>query len=179
MRLDALLNFVQPGAPLSLVGSAGVAIPSTNTIDLLGVGSGNASSNIIGNVTTFGSDTGVGGYKNPEIQINIGTALVTATSATLNVAFQGAPDNGSNAPGTWQTFAETGPITAAQGTAGQIIRMDWPVAFPANEQPRFVRLLFQVPAGADFTAGTVSSALVVPARDDWNERNAARNYVVA
>ena len=38
MRTDALNTFVPYGAPLSMIGGAGVAIPSTNVIDLLGQG---------------------------------------------------------------------------------------------------------------------------------------------
>ena len=178
MILDSLLSFVAPGTPLSLVGSAGVAIPS-NVLDLLGVGSGNASSNIIGDASVFGEDTGIGGVK-PQVQVNIGTACTTSTSATLNVAFQAAIDDGSNAPGTWETLIETGPIAVADLTAGAVLaRFDFPPAFPPGLSPRFLRLLFQVPSGTDFTAGTVASAIVTKVRDDQANRYAARNYVVA
>jgi hypothetical protein len=40
MRSDALLAFVPIGGNLSLVAGAGVDIPSSQTIDLLGVGVG-------------------------------------------------------------------------------------------------------------------------------------------
>lgn len=177
MRLDSTLSFVAPGSPLSLVGSAGTNIPSTNLIDLIGSGSGTVPPNIIGNVTVFGEDTGIGQIR-PLIDIAIGTSLATSTSCTLNVAIQGAPDNGSNAPGTWQTFAETGPLTAAQCPSGTVIRMDWAAAFPANERPRFLRLLFQVPSGEDFTAGTVAYAVVTVVRDDQANKFTPNNYVV-
>ena len=112
-----------------------------------------------------------------QLQVVVGTAFTTSTAATLDVYFQGAPDNGSAQPGTWQVFQATGPLTAAQLTAGQIIaRMDWPPSFPANEAPRFVRLLGVVPSGTDFTAGTISYAIIVPARDDTGQKYAQRNY---
>lgn len=136
--------------------------------------------NIIGTPTLFGEDSGIGGNK-PMISINIGTALASGNSATLNVAFQGAPDTGVGGgyqPGTWQTFNETGAVTVAQGTAGTVLRLEWPPAFPANLSPRFLRLLFQVPAATAFTAGTISSAIVTMVRDDQSNRYAARNYSV-
>lgn len=187
MITDALLNFVPIGGNLSLVAGAGVDVPS-NVIDLLGLGVGVAPSsnggNIIGNVTTFGAPDamGVGGFR-PELVVNVGTAFVTANAATLNVALQGAPDTGAGGgylPGTYQTIAETGELTAAQLTAFQtIMRLPWLPPFPANLRPRYLRLLFQVPAAVNFTAGTIANALVTPLRDDQFNAYAAKNYSVA
>lgn len=184
MFLDAQLSFVPVGSPLSIVAGAGIDVPSTNVIDLLGLGAGNPPTNvIIGNVTNFGAPDamGVGGLR-PELLVNVGDAFVTGTSATLNVALQGAPDAGTPTwqPGTWQTIAETGELTAAQLTAEQtIMRMPWLPPFPANLRPRFLRLLFQVPAATLFTAGTIANAVVVPCRDDQFQKYAAKNYSVA
>ncbi len=177
MMTDALLNFVPIGGNLSIVAGAGVSTPS-NVIDLLGAGVGVAPPNIIGNVTVFGEDTGIGSDRLLIIAATGTAAFVTANAATLNVAFQGAPDNGANQPGTWQTFAETGPMTAAQLTASQKIKLDWPAAFPENERPRFVRLLFQVPAATNFTTGQIAYALATPARDDQLNKMSPNNYVV-
>lgn len=180
MITDALLAFVPLNGNLSLIAGAGVDIPSTNTIDLLGVGAGQASPNIIGDVSVFGAPDamGVGGLR-PELNVVIGTALTTGTSATLNAALQAAADNGSNQPDTWHTIVETGELTVAQCTAGTVIfRCPWLPPFPANLRPRFLRLLFQVPAGTTFTAGTISSATVVTVRDDMFNRYAAKNYTV-
>lgn len=182
MILDSQLAFVPVGGNLSMVAGAGVSIPSTNVIDLLGQGVGTAPANIIGNATVFGSDVGIGGLR-PQVEVLIGTALTTGSSATLNVAFQAAVDTGSGGgyqPGTWETLVETGPIAAANLTAGQVLaRFDFPPAFPAGLNPRYLRLLFQIPSGEDFTAGTVSSAIVTMVRDDQANKYAARNYAVA
>ena len=180
MIIDSTITFVPIGSPLSLVAGAGVSIASPITVDLLGTGAGTAPQNVIGNVTLFGADAAIGTYK-PQIQMNVGTACTTSTSCTLNVAFQGAPDLGTPTyqPGTWQTFNETGAMTAAQLTAGQEIRLDFFPVFPITARPRFLRLLFQVPAGADFTAGTISFAIVTLGRDDYSAKQAANNYVVA
>lgn len=185
MRSDALLSFIPIGGNLSLVAGAGIDIPSTNVIDLLGLGVGVVAPQngnpIIGNVTKFGSPDagGVGGLR-PELNVTIGTALATGTAATLNAALQAAQDDGTGNPSTWQTLAETGELTAAQCAAATVImRMPWLPPFPENLRPRFLRLLFQVPAGATFTAGTIASALVTLARDDWFNKYAAKNYTVA
>ena len=182
MRSDALLAFVPIGGNLSLVAGAGIAIPSTNVIDLLGAGVGVAPPNIIGNVATFGTDMGIGGFR-PEINAVVGTGLVTANAATLNAALQAAPDTGAGGgylPGAWQTLAETGALTAAQLAANTVfMRFPWLPAFPANLQPRFLRLLFSPLAATNFTAGTVAAALVTFVRDDQANKFAAKNFTVS
>lgn len=184
MITDQQLSFVPLGGNLSLIAGAGASIPSINTIDLLGAGVGVAPPSIIGNVTVFGAPDamGVGGLR-PELNVTIGTALASATSATLNAALQGAPDTGAAGnylPGTWQTIEETGALTVAQCIANTVImRLPWVPPFPANLRPRFLRLLFQVPAATLFTAGTIASALVTMVRDDQFNKYAAKNYSVS
>lgn len=185
MITDALLSFVPIGGNLSLVAAAGVDVPSTNTIDLLGLGVGvvapstSSGNPIIGNVSTFGSPDamGVGGMR-PELNVTIGTALVADTGApTLNVQLQAAADDGTGNPSTWQTIGESGEISVAQGTANTVVaRLPWLPPFPENLRPRFLRLNFAIPAATNFSAGTIASALVTVVRDDWFNRQAARNY---
>lgn len=185
MRTDALLAFVPLSAPLSLVAGAGISIPS-GILDLLGLGVGvspASAGQIIGTTYNqqFGADFGIGDNK-VLMDVVIGIALASANGATLNLAFQGAPDTGLTGnwlPGTWQTFIETGPLTVAQCVAQtRIARWDWPPSFPETQPPpRFVRLLAQVPAATNFTAGTVAFALPVMGRDDLSQRYAARGYV--
>jgi hypothetical protein len=181
MMLDALVEFLGPqAAPVSAVGGAGAQIQIGNVIDLLGVGPGNAPPNIIGNAALFGEDPGIGIWV-PEVQINIGTAFATATSATANFAFQYAPDTaGTYQPGAWETAAETGPKPASELTAQQVLRMKVPPTPPATPTPRYARILMTVAPAATgiFTAGTVTSAFIVQGRDDLQNRNAASNYVV-
>lgn len=190
MITDALCNFVPIGGNLSLVGGAGVAIRSS-VYDFLGLGAGVApTERIIGNPTIFGQADGMGvGNQRPELNISIGTALVSAAGARLNVALQAAPDLGTPTfqPGTWQTLAESGPITVAQGAANTVIfRCPWLPPFPRTLRPRFLSLLFS-PIATDlapatplaFTAGTIASAIVVMSRDDYFANQAAKNYSVA
>ncbi len=183
MLLDSLLGFVAQGSPLSLVAGAGVSIPSPGVIDLLGLGVGVApDERIIGTVSTFGADTGIGDHK-LQVRVAIGTGLVAVGGSTLNVAFQAAPDQGAAGnyqPGTWQTLIETGAMTAAQLAANAICaRFDWPPVFPVTLRPRFLRLLFAPSAGGSFSAGTIANAIVTNVRDDWySEGNAAKNFSV-
>jgi hypothetical protein len=182
MRSDALLSFVPIGGNLSLVAGAGVDIPSSNTIDLLGNGVGVAPSSIIGTATLFGTDMGIGGFR-PEINAVIGTALTAVAGSTLNAKLQAAADLGAAGnyqPDTWNTLAETGPMTAANLAANTVfMRFPWLPVFPQTLRPRFLRLLFSPSAGGSFTAGTVACALVTLVRDDQANKQAAKNFSVS
>lgn len=179
MRHDALLDFVAPGSPVSLVAAAGVDIVAPRIIDMLGDGVGTTVRNITGNATLPGTPDamGVGGPR-PELNITIGTALVADAGApTLNVQLQAAPDDGTGNPGTWQTLGESGEITVAQGTANTVIaRLPWLPPFPVNLRPRFLRLNFAIPAATNFSAGTISQAIVTLVRDDVFQMQVPANY---
>ena len=179
MRLDSQLFFIAPGAPLSIVAAAGVDTPS-DVIDMFGLGVGvPITTNIIGTPAIWGSDFGIG-VRKVQIECVVGTTITTADSATLNAAMQLAEDDTTGNPGTWQTVVETGELTAAQLPTGTVFaRFDWPPVFPVTLRPRFARLLFQVPAGLVFTAGTIAYAIGVASRDDQSNRQAAKNFVVA
>ena len=178
MQIDSTLEFVShSGSAATLVGAAGATVVLGNTIDILGAGVGVAAPSIIGTATVFGDDPGTTAAKQAEIQINIGTAATTATSATGNFAVQFAPDDGTNNPGTWETGAETGAKAASELTANQVLRMAMPPAPPNTPTPRFIRLVCEVPAATDFTAGTVSWAAIIKVRDDLRNKYAAANYV--
>lgn len=176
---DQGLAFVAAGAPLSLVAGAGVDVVS-NVIDLMGPGVGINVQNIFGNSAAPGQADAFGvGDPVPYLSVFSGTALATATSATLTIQLQVAPDDGTSTgtPGTWQTILQGPAITAAQGTANtQLSRLNLVGPFPFNERPRFMRLNFHVPAATDFTAGTISSAYLVTSRDDYYVQQQPANY---
>lgn len=178
MILDSQLSFVPIGAPLSLAQVVG-DYPSTNLIDLLGQGAGTAPVNLIGRPTLFGTDMGIGQIR-PELNIAVGTAFVSAGGGTVNVKLQGAPDTAVTfQPGAYTTLSETGPITVANLTAGQMVaRFPFMPSFPANLNPRYLRLLFSV-ATATITAGTIAFALVTMVRDDQANKFAGSNFTVA
>lgn len=174
MITDALVNFVPVGGNLAILGAA----VRSNVYDIIGSGVGTPPGNIIGNATLFGSDVGIGAIK-PQVEAIVGQAFVGGTS--LNVAFQAAVDTGAGGgyqPGNWQTLVETGAILTANLTLSQILaRFDFPPAFPAGLNPRYLSLLF-TPVGT-FTAGYISSAIVTMVRDDQANKFAAKNFTVA
>jgi hypothetical protein len=182
MQIDSKLEFVpHTGAPQTVVGAAGATITFTGIIDLLGEGVGTAPGSIIGNATLFG-DPGEGiGRTKPDIQISIGTAFTTSNAATANFAIQYAPDSGTPTylPGTWETAAETGAKPVSECTANQVFRLAVPPAPPNTQRPRYMQLVVLIPAATAMTAGTVSWAGIVFARDDLAVRQGAKNFTVA
>lgn len=181
MLLDAKLAFIASGASLSLVGATGATFTAPNVIDLMGPGVGQAMASFAGNAAVPGQADAMGvGMLRPELVVHIGTALVTAGSATLTPALQYAPDNGANSPGTWQTIVQGPAITAAQGVANRrIFRCPWLPPFPFNLRPRFIQMIFLTPAGQQFSAGTISVATVTVTPDDPFMLQAAKNFTVS
>lgn len=95
MLTDANLQFDPAGTAIT------VTAASTNVLDLLAnrdLGAGKKKLNLLVDVTT---------------SFTSGTA-----TATLNVQLQGAPDNGSAAPGDYTTLVESGTIGLGQLVAG-------------------------------------------------------------
>lgn len=181
MMIDSQLTFTGISSNQTLIGGAGVNIPSTNVIDLLGLGVGQAPTNIIGLPSSglFGTDLGIG-EEVEELQVTIGTGLTTANGALLNIAFQAAPDTAvTHLPGAWTTLIETGAMALVNTAAGAVVaRFKFPVAVPPGLQPRYIRLLYQPGLNANFTAGTIQSAFITPARDDFANRYMASNFTV-
>lgn len=182
MLTDANLSPLPVYAPaISLVAGAGVAIQVGSVLDLLGQGVGTAPQNIIGNASLFGMDPGSGLLK-PFFRTIIGVAAVTANSATLNLQLQYAVDTGSGGnyqPGTWNTIVETGTVSAANMAANTIMpKLEFEPTFPYNVRPRFIRIYGVIPSATNFTAGSISSCLLVVGADEFAQKLAARNYTV-
>jgi hypothetical protein len=93
------------------------------------------------------------------------------------VSLQGAVDTGAGGgyqPGTFTTIIESGPLTPAQLlTQTTIARFPITPSIPALY--RYLRLLFQVPAGTNFTAGTIAFSYITYVRDDM--RYGYNNFV--
>lgn len=123
------------------------------------------STNIIDLVNA--RDLGVGDQEGatPKLLILVGTAFAAAGAGTLEIQFQGAPDDGTGAPGTWTTYASSGALSLAQLAAGnKLFPIDVPHRAPGAALPRFYRLNYVVATGP-MTAGTIHSAIVLTRQD--------------
>lgn len=159
MILDGLLTF-DPN-PTSVAIAAGTQA-STNVISLRAAGQIPVLANLQG-----ARDMGIGDNPALKISANVVVAFASAASAgTMSVAFQGAPDDGTGAPGTFVTYYTTPVYTTAQlaVTSGGLMNMDVPRPPVGVGMPAYYRLLYTV-ATATMTAGSVASYLVLDRTD--------------
>lgn len=113
------------------------------------------------NIVDLGVARDIGGAVTEQLMLlcQVATAFTSGGAATLQVQFQTAPDNGSGAPGSWVTLAQSDAIAVAALVQGYRFL---PGELPGPTQ-RFVRLNYVV-ATATMTAGALSAA-VVPSLD--------------
>lgn len=157
MILDKLLEF-DPAATAVTVTAA-----STNEVDLHGAGLVPAFSATV----KPGRDIGGGsesGYP-PRIIVVCTTTFTAGGAGTLQIQFQGAPDNGSGIAGTYVTYAETPAMALADLVAGNMLwSLPAPRIRPAPNTPallpRFIRLNYIVATGP-MTAGKVQAYLAL------------------
>lgn len=159
MILDNLLVF-DPN-PTSVAIAAGTQA-STNVIPLAATGQIPVLVNLQG-----ARDMGIG--DNPALKINVQVvvAFTSGGAGTLSVAFQGAPDNGSGAPGAYTTYYVS-PVYALATVAvigARLMDMDVPRPPAGVGLPAYYRLLYTV-ATATMTAGSVFAALVLDRQDN-------------
>lgn len=151
-----------------------VTAASTSIYDITGAGSGVAPSQIWGTSTSFGADIGNGdGSARPTAFFAIGTTFTGATN--MQVSVQAAPDNGSNAPGTYVTLTETGVMLEAALTAGTTFSLPIP-GVPSNFSglPRFYRFYYTVTG--THGAGAITGGILLNPPDQLNKKYPA-NFV--
>ena len=151
MILDYNLTFT--GSPTA----TGIAVTGTNT-DKPTTGT-QAATNVIdlglNGLPTSASgggarDIGIGDYPAMKLSALVITAFTGGTS--LQLQLQGAPDNGSGAPGSYTQMWISAAILEAQLVAGaQIANVDMPRAVFAQVLPRFLQLNF-ISVGTHTTA---------------------------
>ena len=111
-------------------------------------------------------DMGIGDDPALKLLVQVTTAFTSGGAATLQVALQGAPDNGSGAPGaytSWWTSPAYALATIAVAGA-RLYEMDMPRPPAGVGIPRFLRMAYVI-GGATTTAGTVSSWIVIDRMD--------------
>lgn len=161
MILDALLQFSNGQDLSQVVGD----YPSTNEIDF---GLGTSADPAIPSPANGGGrrDMGIGDKPALKLLVQIGAAFTSGGAATMSVSLQGAPDDGTGAPGAYVTWW-TSPVYDLATLAiagGRLMNIDFPRPPQGVPVPRFVRLLYTI-AGATTTAGTASAYIVID-RDD-------------
>lgn len=144
---------------------------STNTLDLLqGLALNSAAGTytvppnyIIGDATFFGEDMGIGKHGGTaRIVVTTGTGT-PAVATSLQIALQGAPDNGGGtiAGLTFVPYIETGPIALASILSStRIASFDFPERQTGHALPRFIQLNYIV-AGTSFTGLTLSADMTL------------------
>jgi hypothetical protein len=150
MILDNLFNFC--GATTGIGNSDGRNdVPTTgsqtssNIIDI-GVGFANPGNltglAIPGNAAGGGArDLGIG--DDPSLKIMIIASGTWAGGTSLQMNIQGAPDNGSGAPGSF-TIMEAGPVIALAtlNLGVRLMDLDYPRTVVGQAVPRFIQLGF-------------------------------------
>jgi len=161
MILDNLLTFTgtSNGAAGGITAGAQTDLPTTGTqaasniIDL-GVLSGIPSSANGGGAR----DIGIGDNPTMKLTALVTTAITGGTS--LQLQLQGAPDNGSGAPGSYTTMWTSAAIAEATLVAGaQLANIDVPRVVPGQVLPRYLKLNF-ISVGTH-SAGAIECQIVL------------------
>jgi len=164
MILDNLLTFTgtSNGATGGITAGAQTDLPTTGT---------QAASNIIDlgldGIPSYANgggarDIGVGDDPSLKLSAIVVTAITGGTS--LQLQLQGAPDNGSGAPGSYTTMWTSAAIAEASLVAGaQLANIDVPRVVFGQALPRFLKLNF-ISVGTH-SAGAIECQIVLD-RDD-------------
>mgnify|MGYP001593995527 FL=1 len=151
---------------------------STNLYDVTGAGSGVAPTMTFGNGDIgFDIAGGVNGIAHPTAYWTV-TTNGTGTG-TIAFAVQAAPDNGSNAPGTYTTLAQTEAYIGTTLDVGDVIELPIP---PYNKikagmgVPRFYRFEYiQTGDGAV----SVTGAIVINPQTGYEVTQYGNNFASA
>ncbi len=162
MILDALLKF---SSAQSLAMAAGDA-DSTNVLDF-------GLSGIPASAAGGGArDMGAGDDPALKLVVQVNTAFTSGGAATLAIALQGAPDNGSGAAGSYTTMWTSPTFALATLIAGaQLANVYIPRPIAGQALPRFLKLVYTV-GTATTTAGKVDSYVVLDNTEQPQQSNA-------
>lgn len=158
MILDALLQFSSAQGSITTG-----AVDSTNVID---IGTMTTSAGVTTGLPTSANgggarDLGIGDDPALKIYCVVATTFTSGGAATLAVSIQGAPDNGSGAPGSftsWYSSPAYALATLVQGA--QLLPIDMPRPPAGIAIPRYLKLVYTV-AVTTFTGGAISAWLVI------------------
>jgi hypothetical protein len=138
---------------------------STNVIDL-GITGGLPASAVNGGGAR---DIGIG--DDPAMKLLVQVITVFAGGTSLAVALQGAPDAGSNTPGTYTTMTTGFAVLLANLIVGtRLLDQDMPRPIAGQAIPRYLRLSY-INTGT-FTGGAIQGFLVLDRMDIPEQANA-------
>lgn len=130
---------------------------STNIVDLGLVG--------IPSSANGGGARDIGIGDKPSLKLSALVTKVFAGGTDLTIELQGAPDNGSGAPGSWTTMWTSPTYALASLLAGvQLANVDVPRVIAGQVLPRFLKLVYT--STGTFTGGGSIEAQIVIDRDD-------------
>lgn len=159
MILDKLLMFDPTDSPRNLAQVVGT-YASSNTVDL-GLNSGIPSSANGGGAR----DLGIGDDPALKMLVQVTTTFASLGAGTLQLALQGAVDDGTGNPAAFSTWWTSSAYALAGLNAGsRLYDMDFPRPPDGVAIPRFIRMLYTI-AGATMSAGQIVSGIVLD-RDD-------------
>ena len=164
MIIDGFFLFTgtSNGASGGITSTANTDAPTTGTQDSsnivdIGIKSGIPAS-IVGGGGGGARDLGIGDKPGLKVLIQVTTAFTGGTS--LQAQIQGAPDNGSGAPGTWYPFWTSQAVAeAALQPGADIGNIFMPQPEPGQPLPRFLKVTF-ISVGTH-TAGQIEAAIVL------------------
>jgi hypothetical protein len=166
MILDGFLQF--DSALLFVAGTTG-AIGTTNSTNVIDLG-------LSGLPTSAGGggarDIGIGDDPAMKLLVQIVTTVTSGGAPTLTIQVQGAPDNGSGAPGSYTTMLQSSAYALATLIQGaRLLDDDMPRQVAGQPLPRFLRVNYVI-ATATLTGGNISAFLVLDRHDLPEQANA-------
>ncbi|MDE2022109.1 MAG: hypothetical protein KGI71_04360 [Patescibacteria group bacterium] len=131
---------------------------SSNVIDL-GVTSGIPSS------ANGGGARDIGTGDDPSLKLMVDVTTTFLGAVDLQIILQGAPDDGTGAPGSYTTMYSGPVVLEASLLAGiRLADIDIPRPVPGQALPRFLRLEYVTSSGTH-SAGALEAGIVIDRND--------------
>ncbi len=165
MILDNLLTFTgtSNGTSGGITSGAQTDSPTTGTQDATNI----IDLGVINGIPTSAQGGGardIGTGDDPSLKLSVIATAAFASGTSLQLELQGAPDNGSGAPGAYTVMWISPAILEAALVAGvQLANIDVPRPVLGQPMPRYLKLTF-ITVGTH-TAGSVEAQIVID-RDD-------------
>lgn len=164
MILDNLLTFsgTSNGAVGGITAGANVDLPTTGTqaaSNIIDLGLAGLPASAAG-----GGARDMGAGDDPSLKLSAIVTVAITGGTSLQLQLQGAPDNGSGAPGSYTTMWTSSAIVEASLLAGaQLANIDLPRPVTGQVLPRFLKLNY-ISVGTH-SAGAIECQIVID-RDD-------------